>query len=834
MPIAARPDNLTHLHATGAPPAGAPAAPGHGLRMAHNSLYSLLRLALLLPLPLLIVPFMLARLGAERFGVYAIVALFASYTQLADFGLGLALTKFSAEFVAQQQWARLDAALNTILVFYFGVGLLVVALVLPSRHALASLIPNLTPTLRQEVALVIGLTAIAFALNLTLGAFNATLQGLQRMDITNLTALGAGLGLYLGIFITLSLGGGLIGIALLSLALALAAGAANAVFVHRLIPTFRLRPAAFDPRYLRSVLRYSLNIQGSALTELLFDPFSKLVITRFLGVALVAQFEVGQRIITQLRAIFAVALQPLLPGVSHLHAAEPPDAAHPGQAQVAVQRVYARSVRYVYLFGWPAYLLLIVMAPWLLHAWLGPGYADAAFVMRLLTCAWFVSLTAFPPYLILQALGHAHLCLRAQLVQGLTNLTLALLLVGPFGLRGVVTAACMALLSGSLLVIVAFAHTLQLSPARLARAVPWRAFVSAALCAAALWLALTRLPPTGLLSLAALAVAYGGLYTLLLLALRVFDQSDQQLLCALLPARLLRRHPAAEPVAAPPPGPPLGGRWQWRASPRRLLSAVLSGLALVLLIAHIWPRLPAQMTRVACARQARDSFYRLLRAPGADDWLSGALAVLPAACTASPPPAPQTLLSNLYFQAANRAWSAQDWSAATALYRTAHERDPQQALPHRRLAEILLYRDQQPAAALAQLVQAQALDPHESYSYMVSAHAYLALNDPQRALQAAERALAIAKTPYGYMVQGQVLIALARWPQAIASLQASLALDDRSATAYLLLGNALHSSGDPAAAQAAWQEAKQRDPSLVIPTPSASSGGQRVKEDNSA
>jgi len=251
--------------------------------MVRNSLFSVLRFLVLLPFPLLVVPFMLGKLGDERFGVWAIVALFTSYTQLADFGMGLALTKYVAEYAARQEWQRLDMALNTVFFFYLMVGTILAAAVLLSRHALASFVPHVSPALMQEIATVIGITAITFAVNLAMGAFNSTLQGMQRMDLTNLTSLGNGIGLYLGIVVVLLLGGGLIGIAILSLVLALAAGSLNALMTRCLAPDFRLRWRTFNPGYLRTVLSYSLNIQGGALSELLFDPLSKLVITRFLG-----------------------------------------------------------------------------------------------------------------------------------------------------------------------------------------------------------------------------------------------------------------------------------------------------------------------------------------------------------------------------------------------------------------------------------------------------------------------------------------------------------------------------------------------------------------------
>ncbi|QLQ08285.1 MAG: hypothetical protein HZY76_21375 [Anaerolineae bacterium] len=81
------------------------------------------------------------------------------------------------------------------------------------------------------------------------------------------------------------------------------------------------------------------------------------------------------------------------------------------------------------------------------------------------------------------------------------------------------------------------------------------------------------------------------------------------------------------------------------------------------------------------------------------------------------------ILANLFMQRGNHAWGQEQWDTAGTSYRLAVAYAPQQAPAHRRLAEVLLYHQQQPGAALAQLEVAVALDPADGYGYILKARA---------------------------------------------------------------------------------------------------------------
>ncbi len=505
-------------------------------RIARNSILSIVRFVVLLPLPIIVLPFMLNRLGDAAFGLWALFATFITYTQLADFGMGLALTKYVAAYAARAEWQNVARATNTVFFFYTAVAFGLAVLFAGLSPLLVRWMPSGSSMSGEMLLALVALAFVTFAINLTFGAFGSVLQGLQRLDVTNLVSFMASAGLYVGIVAVLALGYGLTGILILSVLLALVTAVVQVWMVYRVVPGYRLHIAAFDRAYLRTILGYSLNVQGGTLAALFFDPATKLILTRYLGVASVTQYEVGTRITTQLRNLYAVALLPLFPGVSHMDA---------GEGRARVEAVYRRSARYVVIFGLPAYLLLIIVAPWLLDAWLGPGYEPASMVMRIMTLGWFISLVALPPYLILQALGHARLCMTAHVVQGVANVALALVLVGRWGFAGVTLAACTALVMGSLLVMAGFVRVMAMSPRTILATVPWRVVTVIAVLGTLVYLVLTRASEVTLLGLAAVAVVYGGVYGGLLLAIRAFNQADWNLLRSLLPSRWAARAPVA-------------------------------------------------------------------------------------------------------------------------------------------------------------------------------------------------------------------------------------------------------------------------------------------------
>ena len=74
--------------------------PNPGRRIAWNALTNVVRALVMLPITLLLTPYIVRMVGPEGFGIWALAGVVASYAQLSDFGITESLVKLLAEYKA--------------------------------------------------------------------------------------------------------------------------------------------------------------------------------------------------------------------------------------------------------------------------------------------------------------------------------------------------------------------------------------------------------------------------------------------------------------------------------------------------------------------------------------------------------------------------------------------------------------------------------------------------------------------------------------------------------------------------------------------------------------
>src|SRR5215469_9217304 len=92
-----------------------------GNKVARNVLFSGARLVILAPLPLLLVPYFLKKVGASGYGTWAVFLAISGLTSAADCGLIATLSKHVAEYYATKDFAALNRIVNTGFALYLGI-----------------------------------------------------------------------------------------------------------------------------------------------------------------------------------------------------------------------------------------------------------------------------------------------------------------------------------------------------------------------------------------------------------------------------------------------------------------------------------------------------------------------------------------------------------------------------------------------------------------------------------------------------------------------------------------------------------------------------------------
>jgi O-antigen/teichoic acid export membrane protein len=207
----------------------------------------------------------------------------------------------------------------------------------------------------------------------------------------------------------------------------------------------RISGLRWDRGAFSELLPYAIMVQMSAVLMLLFDPLTKLLLSHFGGLEVVAKFEVASQIVTRVRAVIVAASQAVVPAF-----------ARRASNQAEVRRLYRGSLKRVCVAGLVGFLPMLIGGGQVSRMVF--GYRDEEFMttLWLLVVAWFINVLTVPAYFANLAFGEVSWNLLAHGVIAAGNLVVGGLggLIG--GWRGVVVGYSTALVVGSCLAALGF------------------------------------------------------------------------------------------------------------------------------------------------------------------------------------------------------------------------------------------------------------------------------------------------------------------------------------------------------------------------------------------
>ncbi len=398
-----------------------------GQRVLSNTASNLAGKFLFLVSGFFLTPFILHRLGATQFGLWALAGSVVGYGSLLDFGIGPAIIKYIAELRVGKDWREVRILLATALRLYSLMAIVAMFLSI----IVAPFFPRLfhVPAAQHFTAIwLVLLMGGGMAISIPCTVTTAILRGCQRYDVVSLLS-SIGVLLYVaGTVLVLSTGGGLLQFVAVGIAVNVVMQAPAVWFIKKIAPEIELGWHGAGKTWVHRVLSLSWWVFVMDFSGRIQTRTDELVIGAFLPINYITPFTIARRLSEVGQIVTDQFLKTLMPLASELEA---------GNDIMQVRVLYLAATRVTLSIMAPIICMLSVFAGPLLTIWVGAPYARYSPLVVILGLASLFDISAWPAGSILQGIARPRPLAITAACAAVTNLLLSIILVRPFGLTGV-------------------------------------------------------------------------------------------------------------------------------------------------------------------------------------------------------------------------------------------------------------------------------------------------------------------------------------------------------------------------------------------------------------
>src|SRR3990172_12484411 len=266
-------------------------------KIGGNSIYTLIRRAIILPIGLAIVPIIIKFIGIEGYGVWIMIQTLLMYSSVMDMGFSPAMTKYTAEYDGHGDHSKITQIFNTLFVVYVFLCLILFLIVFVCKGMIVDSLVRPINIPKETVSFALIISMLVFVLNMVFSIYPSFLNGLQRMDITNKIDSASSIIKFIASILFLYLGGGIKG-------LAVAGGVSCIITItmyiyncKRIAPYLTFNPFLFNLRTLKEIWGFSIYGAMNNVVAMIHLQLDKLIINYFLGVNSLALYDIAHRLV---------------------------------------------------------------------------------------------------------------------------------------------------------------------------------------------------------------------------------------------------------------------------------------------------------------------------------------------------------------------------------------------------------------------------------------------------------------------------------------------------------------------------------------------------------
>ncbi|UQB68754.1 lipopolysaccharide biosynthesis protein [Epilithonimonas zeae] len=422
---------------------------GSSSKLTINALSAVVQVVFTALLYFFLYRYLLASIGVKQLGVWSLILSFSSIANLANMGLTSGLVKFVAEYILEDDKTKLGKLIFTSIV---SMSVLFVTLSLIILFSAQFFLGYVIDENFLDIALeILPYSLASLSINAIGGVFTSILEGYQKNYIRNFIYIISGIIMYVGVIILTPLFE-LKGVAIAQLLQSVFILVVALVFTIIINPNNKIRYWRWSSASFKELFDYGYKFQVVSICQMLYEPATKLLLSKYGGLAFLGHYEMATKVVSQFRALLTNANQVVVPVVAEKAKS---------QESSFLQVFYIKMNRILLLFNLPLSTTLILAAPFISLIWLDDFNFDFIFSLLVLAVATFINIMCGPAYFSSMGQGRLNILILVHVGMAIVNIALGILLGFYTGGYGIIIAWAIALSGGSLVLILNYNKTLK-------------------------------------------------------------------------------------------------------------------------------------------------------------------------------------------------------------------------------------------------------------------------------------------------------------------------------------------------------------------------------------
>lgn len=375
-------------------------------------------------------PYVISRLGVERYGIFALMRILVEYFTVFDFGLGGAGAKFIAEKLGIGQQEKAASIYWTSMGFIFFVGIIASALFYLFIPFLADHFFNIGKELIPEMKLVFRISSLVITVLLLKSVCNGILEAYQRFDLTNMVKIPLFITSSLLPAVVIYMGYGLSVIAATIVIVELLAFFVYYLLCLRIMP--KVKPRLLDHASFKHILSFGFWLSTNRIIGWVMSNIQTIVIGSLVTLAAVTYYNVPYNLAFKMMVIGGSIMPVVFTATSLLNAVD----------KNKMKRLFSKTFKYTMSLYILPTIIFVFFAKEILVLWLGSDFQQSALILRFLALGMFMAGMGWVLGTFLQATGHAKMVTIIAACQMPFDILLTWFSVKHYGINGAAFIWC--------------------------------------------------------------------------------------------------------------------------------------------------------------------------------------------------------------------------------------------------------------------------------------------------------------------------------------------------------------------------------------------------------